>query len=130
MPDEHLLLPETISKEPLGPAVKAGDEQWFSIVRWNYMALIAAEELGLTSANIDSMRSSSMLDVRRFLGLEADLGAPLGLARDWAYQIVKQVGNYGEIFDRTLGQGTVLKLDRGLNKLWTKGGLMYSMPLR
>jgi general L-amino acid transport system substrate-binding protein len=130
IPGEHLLLPEMISKEPLSPAVKAGDEQWFTIVRWNYMALIAAEELGLTSANIDGMRSSSVLDVRRFLGLEADLGASLGLARDWAYQVVKQVGNYAEIFDRTLGQGSALKLDRGLNNLWTKGGLMYSAPLR
>ncbi|MEQ1653107.1 MAG: amino acid ABC transporter substrate-binding protein [Hyphomicrobium sp.] len=127
---DHLLLPETISKEPLGPVVKTGDDQWFSIVRWNYMALIAAEELGLTSANVDTMRSSTVLDVRRFLGLEADLGAPLGLARDWAYQVVKQVGNYAEIFERTLGEGSALKLDRGLNGLWTKGGLMYSAPLR
>lgn len=127
---DHILLPELISKEPLGPAVKAGDEQWFSIVRWNYMALIAAEEFGLTSANVDAMRSSSVLDVRRFLGLEADLGASLGLARDWAYQVVKQVGNYAEIFDRTLGHGSDLKLDRGLNNLWSKGGLLYAMPLR
>jgi general L-amino acid transport system substrate-binding protein len=127
---DQILLPETISKEPLGPAVKSGDEQWFSVVRWSYMALIAAEELGLNSANIDSMKSSPMLDIRRFLGLEADLGAPLGLARDWAYQIVKQVGNYAEIFDRTLGAGSSIKLDRGLNNLWTKGGLMYSVPLR
>ena len=127
---DQILLPETITKEPLGPAVKNDDEQWFSVVRWNYMALIAAEELGLTSANIDTMKSSSAIDVRRFLGLEADLGAPLGLARDWAYQIVKQVGSYAEIFDRTLGTGSPLKLDRGLNSLWTKGGLMYSAPLR
>lgn len=127
---DHLLLPEMISKEPLGPAVKSGDEQWFSVVRWNYMALIAAEEMGLTSANVDAMRSSSALDVRRFLGLEADLGASLGLARDWAYQVVKQVGNYAEIFDRTLGHGSPMKIDRGLNNLWTKGGLLYAMPLR
>lgn len=127
---EHALLPEVISKEPLGPAVKAGDDVWFSVVRWNYMALIAAEELGLNSTNIDAMRASTALDVRRFLGLEADLGAPLGLARDWAYQIVKQVGNYAEIFDRTLGPGSPFKLDRGLNNLWTKGGLMYAAPLR
>jgi general L-amino acid transport system substrate-binding protein len=127
---DQILLPELISKEPLGPAVKNDDEQWFSVVRWSYMALIAAEELGLTSANVDTMKSSSSLDIRRFLGLEADLGAPLGLARDWAYQLVKQVGSYGEIFDRTLGAGSVIKLDRGLNNLWTKGGLMYSAPLR
>jgi general L-amino acid transport system substrate-binding protein len=127
---DQILLPETITKEPLGPAVKSGDDQWFSVVRWSYMALIAGEELGLNSANIDSLKSSPLLDIRRFLGLEADLGAPLGLARDWAYQIVKQVGNYAEIFDRTLGAGSSLKLDRGLNNLWTKGGLMYSAPLR
>ena len=127
---EHMMLPEMITKEPLGPAVKAGDEQWFSIVRWNYMALIAAEELGLTSANVDAMKTSTVLDIRRFLGLEADLGAPLGLARDWAYQIVKQVGNYAEMFERTLGQGSPFKLERGWNNLWTKGGLMYAMPLR
>ncbi len=127
---EQILLSEMISKEPLGAAVKSGDEQWFSIVRWNYNALIAAEELGLTSGNVDMMKSSTMLDVRRFLGLEADLGAPLGLARDWAYQIVKQVGNYAEIFERTLGAGSPLKLERGLNSLWSKGGLMYSAPLR
>lgn len=127
---DHALLPELISKEPLGPAVKAGDDAWFSVVRWNYMALVAAEELGLNSNNIDAMKASNGLDVRRFLGLEADLGAPLGLARDWAYQLVKQVGNYAEIFDRTLGQESVLKIDRGLNNLWTKGGLMYAAPLR
>ena len=128
--NDQILLPETISKEPLGPAVKSGDDQWFSVVRWNYMALIAAEEMGLTSANVDAMKSSPVLDIRRFLGLEADLGAPLGLARDWAYQIVKQVGNYAEIFDRTLGAGSAIKLERGLNSLWTKGGLMYAAPLR
>jgi general L-amino acid transport system substrate-binding protein len=127
---DHLLLPEMISKEPLGPAVKSGDEQWFSVVRWNYMALIAAEELGLTSANVETMKASTSLDIRRFLGLEADLGEPLGLARDWAYQIVKQVGSYAEIFDRTLGHASALKLDRGLNNIWTKGGLMYAAPLR
>lgn len=127
---DSLLLPEMISKEPLGPAVKAGDDQWFSIVRWNYMALVAAEELGITSVNVDTMRNSGSLDIRRFLGLEADLGAPLGLARDWAFQVVKQVGNYAEIFDRTLGNNSSLKLDRGLNALWTKGGLMYAAPLR
>ena len=128
--NEHLLLPEMINKEPLGPVVKDGDDQWFSVVRWNYMALIAAEELGLTSANVDTMKSSTALEIRRFLGMEADLGAPLGLARDWAYQVVKQVGSYAEIFDRTLGHASALKLDRGLNNLWTKGGLMYSAPLR
>ena len=125
-----MLLPEYISKEPLGPAVKVGRDSWFAVVRWTYMALVAAEELGINSSNVEMMKVSPSHDVRRFLGLEADIGAPLGLARDWAYQVVRQVGNYAEIFDRTLGQGSALKLDRGLNNLWTKGGLMYSVPMR
>lgn len=129
-PNDHILLPELIDKAPLGPVVKTGDDQWFAIVRWTCMALIAAEEMGLTKANVESMKSSTVLDVRRFLGLEGDLGAPLGLAKDWAYQIVKQVGNYGEIFERTLGQDSLLKLQRGLNELASKGGLMYSAPFR
>jgi len=127
---DHMLLPEYISKEPYGPAVRNGDAGWFSIVRWTSMALIAAEELGISSGNVDSMKDSPAHDVRRFLGVEADLGAPMGLARDWAYQIVRQVGNYGEIFERTLGQASNMKLERGLNNLWTKGGLMYAAPLR
>lgn len=127
---EHVILSELITKEPLGPAVKVGDDEWFGIVRWNFMALIAAEELGLTSGNIDNVRDSDVLERRRFLGLEANLGQPLGLARDWAYQIVKQVGSYGEIFARTLGPTTPLRLERGLNNLWTKGGLMYAAPFR
>lgn len=127
---DHMLLPELISKEPLGPAIKIGDDAWFSVVRWTTMALIAAEEFGITSENIDTMQASPLLDVRRLLGLEADLGAPLGLARDWAYQAVKQVGNYAEIFGRTVGERSPLKLERGLNNLWIKGGLMYAMPLR
>ncbi len=127
---DQMLLPEFVSKEPYGPAVRAGDDGWFAIVRWTLMALVAAEELGISSSNIDMMKGSTAHDVRRFLGLEADLGAPLGLPRDWAYQIVKQVGNYAEIFERTLGQGSQLKLERGLNNLWSKGGLMYAPPLR
>ncbi|MGL4395960.1 MAG: amino acid ABC transporter substrate-binding protein [Hyphomicrobium sp.] len=127
---DHMLLPEMISKEPLGPWVKSGDEEWFSIVRWNYVALLAAEEMGIARGNVETMRDSKQLDVRRFLGLEANLGEPLGLARDWAFAIVKQVGNYAEIFERTLGQDSPLRLERGLNALWTKGGLMYAAPLR
>lgn len=127
---EHVILPELISKEPLGPSVRTGDDQWFSIVRWTYMALIAAEEMEITSSNVESMKSSPLLDVRRFLGLEANLGTPLGLAQDWAYQVVKQVGNYSEIFERTLGMESPLKLERGLNALWSKGGLMYAAPFR
>lgn len=129
-PSQHALLPEMISKEPYGPAVRGGDDQWFSIVRWTSMALVDAEELGLTKANVDSMKSSKLMDVRRYLGIDSDIGAPLGLASDWAYRVVKEIGNYGEIFDRTLGDGSNLKIDRGLNRLWTKGGLMYAAPLR
>ena len=127
---DHMLLPELISKEPLGPMVRTGDDNWFTIVRWTAMALVGGEELGLTRDNISGMTGSSYVDVRRFLGLEANLGQPLGLAKDWAFQVIKQVGNYGEIFERTLGTGAMLKLERGLNNLWTKGGLMYAAPFR
>lgn len=130
VPADHVLLTEMISKEPLGPFVKAGDDTWFAIVRWTAMALVAAEELGLSSTNVAGMTGTSFMDIRRFLGLEANLGQPLGLARDWAFQVIKQAGNYGEIFERTLGAGSVLKLERGLNNLWTKGGLMYAAPFR
>jgi general L-amino acid transport system substrate-binding protein len=129
-PTDHMILPELITKEPAGPAVRQDDAQWFAVVRWTLMALIEAEELGITSANVDAMRASNAPEVRRFLGLEANLGQALGLPRDWAYQVVKNVGNYGEIFDRTLGAKSNLKIARGLNNLWTKGGLMYAMPFR
>jgi general L-amino acid transport system substrate-binding protein len=129
-PGDHIILPELITKEPLGPAVRQDDAQWFAVVRWTLMALIEAEELGLTSANVDAQRASTDPGIRRFLGIEANLGQALGLPRDWAYQVVKNVGNYGEIFDRTLGMKSDLKLARGLNNSWTKGGLMYSMPFR
>jgi general L-amino acid transport system substrate-binding protein len=129
-PADHMILPELITKEPAGPAVRQDDAQWFAVVRWTLMALIEAEELGITSANVDAKRASNEPEVRRFLGLEANLGQALGLPRDWAYQIVKNVGNYGEIFDRTLGAKSSLRLARGLNNLWTKGGLMYAMPFR
>lgn len=127
---DQMLLPEYISKEPLGPAVKIGHDAWFAVVRWTMIALIAAEELGINSNNVDMMKASPVHEVRRFLSLEADLGAPLGLPRDWTYQVIRQVGNYGEIFERTVGLGSPLKLDRGLNNLWTKGGLMYAAPMR
>jgi general L-amino acid transport system substrate-binding protein len=129
-PADHMMLPEIITKEPSGPAVRQDDAQWFAVVRWTLMALVEAEELGITSANVDAKRASNEPEVRRFLGLEANLGQALGLPRDWAYQVVKNVGNYGEIFDRTLGAKSNLKLARGLNNLWTKGGLMYAMPFR
>lgn len=130
VPGDHIILPELITKEPLGPAVRQDDPQWFAVVRWTLMALIEAEELGLTSANVDAQRAATDPGIRRFLGLEANLGQALGLPRDWAYQVVKNVGNYGEIFDRSLGTKSDLKLSRGLNNSWTKGGLMYSMPFR
>ena len=129
-PGDHMILPELITKEPLGPAVRQDDPQWFGVVRWTLMALIEAEELGLTKENVDGHRASTEPSIRRFLGLEANLGQALGLPRDWAYQVVKNVGNYGEIFDRNLGAKSELKLARGLNNLWTKNGLMYSMPFR
>jgi general L-amino acid transport system substrate-binding protein len=127
---DQMMLPEMITKEPYGPAVRLGDDSWFAIVRWTAMALVAAEEMNISSGNIDMMKSSPSHEVRRFLGLDADLGAPLGLSRDWAYQLIRQVGNYGEIFDRTFGENSSLKLDRGFNNLWTKGGLMYAAPFR
>lgn len=127
---EHVVLGELITKEPLGAYVKSGDEDWFEVVRWTAMALVEAEELGITSANAATMENSNTMDVRRLFGQEANLGQSLGLARDWAAQIVRQVGNYGEIFERTLGHGSVFKLERGLNNLWTKGGLMYAAPFR
>lgn len=129
-PGEHVILPELVSKEMLGPLVRRGDEQWFSIVRWTLHALIAAEELGITSASAEAMRADPNPEVRRFLGLEADLGRPLGLARGWSYEIVRQVGNYGELFERNVGLASPLALDRGVNNLWTRGGLMSAGALR
>lgn len=129
-PNDHMLLPELIAKEPLAPAVRKGDDQWFAIVRWTLMALVAAEELGLTRENVDGMRTAPATDIRRFLGLEGNLGQGMGLDADWAYRIVKQVGNYGEVFERNLGSRSPLKMDRGLNNLWSNGGLMYAAPLR
>jgi general L-amino acid transport system substrate-binding protein len=129
-PSDHVILPELIAKDKLGPVVRTGDEQWFSIVRWTIEALVAAEELGISQQNIDAQRGSANIDVRRFLGAESDLGRSLGLARDWSYQVIKQVGSYGEIFDRNVGASSRLRLDRGANNLWTKGGLFSAAPLR
>lgn len=127
---DHALLPELITKEPRGPAVRANDEGWFAIIRWVAMALIQAEELSIGRDNVDDMRSSLALDIRRFLGQEADLGAPLGLAREWVYEVIHQIGNYGEIYDRTIGASSALRLDRGLNNLAARGGLLYAVPFR
>lgn len=127
---DHIVLPEIISKEPLGPAVRHGDDQWFDVVKWTYFAMLNAEELGVTSKNVDEMLKSNSPDIKRLLGTEGSFGEQLGLSKDWAYKIVKQVGNYGEVFDRNVGAGSPLKIDRGLNKLWTKGGLQYAPPVR
>lgn len=129
-PGDHTIMPELISKEMLGPVVRQGDEQWFSIVRWTLAALIAAEELGITRANADDLRASQNVDIRRFLGQEADLGQGMGLSREWSYHIVRQVGSYGEIFERNIGLSSPLALERGLNNLWTRGGLLSAGPLR
>lgn len=129
-PDDAVVLPEVISKEPLGPVVRQGDDDWFNIVRWSLFALVNAEELGVTSANVDEMTSSANPGVRRLLGVEGDKGKDLGLTNDWVYAIVKQVGNYGEVFERNVGARTPLKIERGLNALWTDGGLQYAPPIR
>lgn len=130
VPDDHVILPEIISKEPLGPVVRQGDDQWFKINRWVYFALLEAEELGVTSANVDEMLGSDNPAIKRLLGVEGDFGAPIGLSKDWAYQIIKLVGNYGESFDRNVGPSTDIGLERGLNALWSNGGLQYAPPIR
>lgn len=132
-PDEHVILPEIISKEPLGPAVRQGDDQWFDIVSWTHYALVQAEEFGITKANVDEIKASTTNpDIKRFLGVEKDskIGTDLGLTNDWAYNIIKGVGNYGEVFERNIGEGSSLKIKRGLNALWSKGGLQYAPPIR
>jgi general L-amino acid transport system substrate-binding protein len=129
-PDNHILLPEIATRHPLGPAVRQGDEAWYSVVRWTIYALIAAEEFGITSTNVDAMRTSPSAEVRRFLGADKDFGRQLGLAPDWTHRIIKQVGNYGEIFERDLGLKSPLKLERRLNNLATKGGLHYAPSFR
>jgi general L-amino acid transport system substrate-binding protein len=129
-PDEHIVLPEIISKEPLAAAVRQNDDKWFDIVRWTHYAMLTAEELGVTSKNVDEKLKSDNPEVKRLLGTEGDFGKQLGLSNAWAYQIIKTVGNYGEIFDRNVGEGSKLKIKRGLNALWSKGGLQYAPPIR
>jgi general L-amino acid transport system substrate-binding protein len=129
-PDDHVILPELISKEPLSPAVRHGDNRWADIVRWSLYAMIEAEELKITSATADKQKSNSNPAVRRLLGLEGDIGKNLGLKSDWSMQVIKQVGNYQEIFERNLGANTPLKIARGQNALWRDGGLQYAMPFR
>ena len=129
-PDEQIILPETISKEPLAPAVRQGDSQRTDIVRWVVYALIEAEEKGITPQNLDEKAKSEDPDVKRMLGVTPGMGKALGLDEKWAYNAVKAVGNYGQIFERNVGDKSPLKLDRGLNDLWTRGGLMYALPIR
>lgn len=130
-PDDYLILPELISKEPLAPAVKRGDDEWFAIVKWVPNALIEAEEAGITQANADELKASSKDPAQqRLLGSSDDLGKLLGLDKDWSYRAIKAVGNYGEIFERNVGPKSVLKLPRGANNLWNKGGLLYALPVK
>jgi general L-amino acid transport system substrate-binding protein len=129
-PADNIVLPEIISKEPLAPAVRRGDDQWFNITKWTLFALLNAEELGLSSKNVAEMLKSDKPDIRRVLGLEGNFGEQLGLTNDWVVRIIRLVGNYGEIFDRNLGAGSKLGIARGLNNLWTKGGIQYGPPIR
>lgn len=129
-PDDYILLPERLSKEPLAPAIAGGDDQWLEIVNWTVNATLQAEEWGITSANVDEFLTSEDPAIRRFLGVDTALGEAIGLDPKFAYNIIKTVGNYGEIFNRNLGPDTPFKWDRGYNKLWTDGGLLYSPPLR
>ena len=129
-PDENVVLPEIISKEPLGPAVRQGDDEWENLVQWTLFAWLNAEELGVEAANVEKMRESANPEVRRLLGVEGDFGKGIGLSNDWAYQIVRHVGNYGESFERNVGKGSRLGIARGFNRLWTEGGLHYAPPTR
>ena len=129
-PDEHMVLPEIISKEPLGPSVRHGDDQWFDIVKWTHFAMLTAEELGVTSKTVDQALKSDNPDVKRLVGAEGNYGEQLGLTKDWAYRIIKHIGNYDEVFERNIGQGSPLKIARGINALWNKGGLQYAPPIR
>lgn len=129
-PNSAVILPNTISKEPLGPVVRQGDDQWFNIVKWALFVQVNAEEMGLTSANVDEMKSSDNPNIQRLLGTDGDMGEKLGLSADFGYNIVKEVGNYGEMYNRNVGPGTPLDLERGLNALWTQGGIMYAPPVR
>ena len=129
-PEEHIVLTEVISKEPLSPVVRKGDEPWLDIVKWSHFAMVTAEELGVTSANVDSMMTSSNPEIKRLLGTEGKYGESMGLTNDWAYRIIKHVGNYGEMFERNVGHSSPLKISRGINALWNKGGLQYAPPIR
>ncbi|PLP56676.1 amino acid ABC transporter substrate-bindnig protein [Mesorhizobium loti] len=131
-PADHVVLPEIISKEPVGPVVRQGDDRWLNVVKWTYFALVQAEEFGITQANVEEMKNSSNPEIKRLLGQEAGatIGTDFGLSSDFVVNVIKAVGNYGEIFERNIGQQSPLKIERGKNALWTQGGLQYAMPFR
>jgi general L-amino acid transport system substrate-binding protein len=129
-PDDHIILPDVISKEPLGPAIRQGDTQWLNIVKWVHFAMINAEELGVTSKNIDEAMKSEKPDVKRLVGIEGNYGEKIGLTKDWAARVIRLVGNYGEVFERTVGVGSALGIPRGINQLWSTGGIQYAPPIR
>jgi general L-amino acid transport system substrate-binding protein len=129
-PADHVILPDVISKEPLGPVVRQGDDQWFNVVKWSHFAMVNAEELGVSSKTIEEALRSEKPDVKRLVGTEGEYGERLGLSRDWAARIIKLVGNYGEVFDRNIGVGSKLAIPRGVNHLWILGGIQYAPPIR
>jgi general L-amino acid transport system substrate-binding protein len=129
-PADHMVLPEIISKEPLGPVVRQGDDKWLTVVKWTHFVMLNAEEAGVTSANVEQMKTSDNPDIKRMLGTEGTFGEPMGLTNDWAANVIAKIGNYGEVFDRNVGPDTPLGISRGLNALWTKGGLQYGPPIR
>jgi len=130
-PTAHAILPEIISKEPLGPLVRHGDSEWGDIVRWTLNAMIAAEEMGVTSANVDKMaQGTDNPEINRLLGNEGDLGGMIGLDKAWAWRAIKMVGNYGEVFETFIGKDTPIGLERGINAQWTDGGILYAPPFR
>jgi general L-amino acid transport system substrate-binding protein len=129
-PGSHVILPDIISKEPLGPAVRQGDDQWFNIVKWTNFAMVNAEELGVSSANLDEALRSEKPDVKRLVGSEGNFGEQLGLTKDWVARIVRLVGNYDEVFERNVGTGSKLGIPRGVNNLWNNGGILYAPPIR
>jgi general L-amino acid transport system substrate-binding protein len=129
-PENHVVLPEVVSKEPLGPVVRQGDAQWANIVSWVHFAMLNAEEFGVTQANVEQMKASETPNIRRLLGVEGEFGVGIGLTNDWALRVIKHVGNYGESFDRNVGAGSPLGIARGQNALWTNGGLQYAPPIR
>jgi general L-amino acid transport system substrate-binding protein len=129
-PADHVVLPEIISKEPLGPMVRYGDDKWFNIVKWTLFAMINAEEMGVNQKNVDEMAKSEKPDLKRAFGTDGNLGEQLGLTKDWFYRIIKAEGNYGEAYERNVGSGSKLQIARGLNQLWNKGGIQYAPPIR